>query len=400
MVSPTKLALLLSLLLLSTPSEAVTTTPQKKPVNTPKLPPAVVPKNDYQSVRVLLTAVTGVANLTIISPAGFCVKNAQGGTIMKNELSEVHIKANDGLFFVNDTRIKGNSATIIPGHHEFVFQGRTYHGSCQLLSDQKRLLLINVVPLEEYVSSVLRTESWPGWPLEVNKVFAIASRSYVLALMERAAKKNKLYHIKSTNQHQTYKGVHGCDIIKEAVSQTRGMFLVHEGKPIIAMFDCCCGGIIPAHLEGVDFENAPYLARTYACQHCKQCKIYRWQAEFEPPALYQHLLKHVPHVGVVYDVSVGKKDKAGVVKELSITGKRWSTHTVPGQEVHKIIKEAKSLCFDISKQKGKIIFSGRGYGHHLGLCQWGAREMVRDNWSYKRILQFFYPGTTFAKLNL
>lgn len=50
------------------------------------------------------------------------------------------------------------------------------------------------------------------------------------------------------------------------------------------------------------------------------------------------------------------------------------------------------------EKKKKIIFKGVGFGHHLGLCQWGAREMVRDGWDYKRVLQFYYPDTYLMKL--
>ncbi len=63
-----------------------------------------------------------------------------------------------------------------------------------------------------------------------------------------------------------------------------------------------------------------------------------------------------------------------------------------------MFKEIKSFCFNIKKKSGKIIFNGRGFGHHLGLCQWGAREMVRDGWDYKQILAFYYPSTNFMRL--
>ena len=57
-----------------------------------------------------------------------------------------------------------------------------------------------------------------------------------------------------------------------------------------------------------------------------------------------------------------------------------------------------STIFTIKKEKDTFTLNGRGYGHHLGLCQWGAREMVRDGWDYRRILKFYYPGITFKKI--
>jgi len=58
----------------------------------------------------------------------------------------------------------------------------------------------------------------------------------------------------------------------------------------------------------------------------------------------------------------------------------------------------KSRCFTLQKNGTEFIATGRGYGHHMGLCQWGAREMVRGGWQHKEILEFYYPGTTFMCL--
>jgi len=71
---------------------------------------------------------------------------------------------------------------------------------------------------------------------------------------------------------------------------------------------------------------------------------------------------------------------------------------VSGKKLYSMLKDIKSFCFNIQKKADKIVFNGRGYGHHIGLCQWGAREMVRDGWDYKKILRFYYPSTNFMRL--
>ncbi len=302
---------------------------------------------------------------------------------------ELKITSKRNAIYINKLRYEREWIHIVPDQGFASINGQTYHGSFIIYKDANRLLLVNHVDLEEYVYSVLRTESWPGWPLEVNKVFAVACRSYVMAMMKAARKTKQPYHVKNTNEHQTYQGMHNCLTCREAVEQTRGVFLSYNREPIVAMFDCCCGGIIPADIESFDFKKAPYLARPYACTHCKRCKIYSWEVAFDKESIHPMLCAK--------EVKVAKTDKAGIVKEVHIkSGKK--VKTVTGKQLYAMFKEIKSFHFGIQSKKDKLVFKGKGYGHHVGLCQWGAREMVRDGWKFQQILQFYYPGTQFLRL--
>jgi len=199
------------------------------------------------------------------------------------------------------------------------------------------------------------------------------------------------------NEHQTYAGVHGCPIIKKAVDHTKGIFLAYENQPIVAMFDSCCGGIVPAHIQGVNFDDAPYLARQYACTHCKRCRVYSWQAQYAQHEIERLLRQQLKYFDQLRHVKITKKDKAGVVQEALLKGKK-RTIKCTGKKLYSLLKKVRSFSFSVQKKAKVIIFKGRGLGHHLGLCQWGAREMVRDGWDYKRILQFYYPKTNFMRL--
>lgn len=277
------------------------------------------------------------------------------------------------------------------------YGGKTYHGTIRILLQNNTLMIINCVPLEQYISSVLKTESWPGWPLEVNKAFAVTSRTYVLYMMLEAQKAERCYDVHNTKKHQTYSGVHDTKILQDAVAQTQGMILTYEHKPILAMFDSCCGGIIPARMHDVNFKDAPYLARTYACTYCKSLWIYNWKAVFTTNQLSEQLFKDEKKKPNIRSLRITKKDPAGVIHEVEINaGKKIR---IPGKELYHALKEVKSFAYTVKHEKDKIVFQGRGYGHHLGLCQWGAREMVREGWNYKRILHFYYPGTQLVRYN-
>jgi stage II sporulation protein D len=176
------------------------------------------------------------------------------------------------------------------------------------------------------------------------------------------------------------------------------MVLGFKGTPILAMFDCCCGGVIPAHIADFDFDKVPYLARIYACTHCKESSLYSWQVSYEHAVFETFLNQYKHEIARLHDIHIVKKDKAGLVTEVKLKGPKKST-TISGKQLYSLLKDVKSFHFDVHKKLDKFVFTGRGFGHHIGLCQWGARQMVRDGWDYKSILRFYYPGTYFMHLS-
>lgn len=277
------------------------------------------------------------------------------------------------------------------------YEGILYDGNFLITHHKESFLCVNYVELEDYIKAVLRTESWPGWPLEVNKVFAIACRSYAVAQAYAAQKKDTPFDVKNSNVHQTYKGKHEIAILKLAVDQTKDIVVGYNKQPILAMFDSCCGGIIAANIGTIDFKKAPYLARTYPCTYCKNCSLYSWTVSYDSKRFYELCKKQCLDIGALCNVKVIERDKAGLVVKVLLQGRTKST-TISGNTLYSLLPEVKSFCFDIIKKQGMYIMSGYGFGHHSGLCQWGVREMVRQGFDYKAILHFYYPGTYFIRL--
>ncbi len=263
--------------------------------------------------------------------------------------------------------------------------------------------LINSVDLEEYVSSVLASESWPNWPLELNKAFAIVMRSFVVYHLLQARGKKKvgkdfLFDVTCTNSHQTYRGTHEYAVLKQAVEETKGAVLSYQSKPILAMYDICCGGIIPAKMKHAG-RLPPYLARTYPCTYCSSCKLYTWSAHYTLAECEDELHDLDPSIRSVSDMKLGEVDRAGVVHSVKIkTGRTW--RTLSRKMLYGALKDIKSYSFTLHKEGNSIRFDGRGYGHHTGMCQWGARQMVKDGSSYQEVLKFYYPGTKLMKLEI
>lgn len=311
----------------------------------------------------------------------------------------VVLTVKDDKLYINNTPVKELPFAVKPIQSHGQFAGATYNGFFYITKEQGTWYLINTIDSEEYLFSVLKSESWPGWPLEVNKALAITCRSYLLHQLLQARKQGLPYHIKNTNHHQCYNGVHQCPVIRQAIDETRGIFLGHNNEPILAMFDICCGGIIPAHSDGVvDFQKAPYLARDYPCTFCKDAKSYQWQVTYSCEQIRKHLqegLEDILHP--VKELKIVQKDKAGLVQQI-VAKTQETDISFTGRQFYKLLKEVKSCAFSIKKKANAIILTGRGFGHHIGLCQWGARAMVDAGWSYDKILQFFYPDTTFMRL--
>ncbi len=352
-------------------------------------------------VRVLLEE-TPQQKWVISNPGGMIVRDGvtKKEIPLKATFFEFDVTVNSKGLFVNNCKFDRTQLWIEPLREQVcAINGQRYEGRLLIIRAQKKWFLMSVLDLEDYVFSVLKTESWPGWPLEVQKVLAITSRSYVLHRLLAAREQGMHYHIKNTNHHQTYTGLHDCPIIKQAVQETTGIFLSYQGKPILAMFDCCCGGIIPAKTQGLaDFTKAPYLRRTYACTHCKDCKIYSWSASYPLHTVKKLLQEH--HDAIIHDIKdmkIDHHDKAGLVRQLAIKTKK-NTIFVSAQKVAKALKQIKSQCYSLVMQKDKLLVKGQGYGHHLGLCQWGARRMVDKGWQYPDILMYYYPDTDFMRV--
>ena len=279
------------------------------------------------------------------------------------------------------------------------FDKNKYLGTFYLLREEGKILLINSLDIDDYLLSVVRSEGWPGWPLEVNKALVVASRTYLLSRILAANKANRSYHIVNSIKHQTYKGHHKFMKLKKAVDETRDIFIAYNGEPIEAMFDSCCGGVVPSKISTINFKKHPYLARKKQCNYCKKCWIYRWKKELSKTDIAQLLKKEYPEIKIVKDISVVDRDDAGIVKRVAIKTPNDCFY-LSGKKIYSLFPCVKSFCYTIKRKGRGFLIQGRGYGHHIGLCQWGALNMVNDHWNYKKILQFYYPKTEFMKLSL
>lgn len=310
-------------------------------------PAQTAQKRDYR-VRVLLHEAERPMTTTwkVQAEADICLIDPDTKIKRKLKANILTIGFKDKKFIINNEPIDSKKFYLASGQGNLSLENKEYHGSLLFTWDADSVYAINSIDIEDYVCSVLRTESWPGWPLEVNKVFAIASRSYVIGVILKN-KPTTPYHVKNTNKHQTYSGVHDDPVLKKAVEETKGMFLVDaQNNPIVAMFDSCCGGIVPARIYGVDFTHSPYLAREYACTFCKDCRVYNWSVEYPVNHIEQILKKEIKTLKNMQQVKVTKLDKAGLVQQITVKSKH-KTHVISGKKLYSLFPKIRSFHFDV-----------------------------------------------------
>jgi len=157
--------------------------------------------------------------------------------------------------------------------------------------------------------------------------------------------------------------------------------------------------VVPANISHFNFKEAPYLARKTSCEFCKNYKLYSWSGKTTMKHFLSSLQKYGPlknklkNMGEVRGLKTRDRDKAGLLHSFELQG-TCKTVRISGKDIWMAMpKMFNSKCITMKKHKETITFSGKGFGHHMGLCQRGARELVKRGWDVKKILQFYYPET-------
>ncbi|MFN6516066.1 MAG: SpoIID/LytB domain-containing protein [Nostoc sp. CreGUA01] len=281
---------------------------------------------------------------------------------------------------------------IEPTGKGFVYIGdRWYRGRTLVVPTEKGLTAVNWVDDQEYLYSVLGGEMNASWPAEALKAQAIAARTY--ALYEREKQRNNpIYDLGNTpDRWQIYKGVISeSPATYKAVDETAGQVLTYKNKIILSVFHACSGG----HTENVEdvWGNAlPYLRAVQDYdQNIKECN---WVKTLSP----SEISAKFPEVGSVTAMIPETLSPFGSVKVLKIVGNK-GTKMLQREEVRTGLK-LKSTRFSVSKgADGSFVLQGLGFGHGLGMSQWGAYNLARQGVNHLQILGHYYKGVALTPI--
>lgn len=320
---------------------------------------------------------------TRVFASSFVARPSVGGLTVNGEMvatDSLTIRSRGGdLTVTNGGNGTGESKPLIVG------------GSLKILLRSNGLLLVNDVDLEEYIKGVVPAEMSPSWHPEALKAQAIVARTY--ALYQRMLNKSREYDLVATVQDQVYHGRQGVDQrVQEAVESTRGIAVAYQNAPIYAAFSSTAAGPTEDAMN-VWSKDLPYL-KGVDCPFDVNAPRYQWRAVLKVQDLENAFRRQGVDVGAIASLTPFAYSKAGRVTKLRILHSRGEL-ILRGEDFRRLIGYSviPSTQFDVESMGWEIALSGRGSGHAVGLCQWGAKELAEHGYPYTTILAYYFPGT-------
>lgn len=274
--------------------------------------------------------------------------------------------------------------------------GKGYRGVIELHPAEKGILAVNELQLEEYLVGLINCEISSLWPIEAVKAQAVIARSY--AIYQKDSRRGGLYHLESSVMDQVYNGADIEDSrAARAVQETAGEVLVYSGNVIQSFYHANCGGHTEAAVN-VWGADLPYL-QGVDCKYCTTSPPARWELTLSLKRI-ESLLKSAGHqCGPLREIRTGRLNSSGRLQNLTLVSSRGET-VLSAVNFRKAVGYGtlKSTNFTVRQKGDEIIFSGAGNGHGVGLCQWGSKQRATDGFSYREILNYYYPGVLLERL--
>ncbi|MCL5773050.1 MAG: SpoIID/LytB domain-containing protein [Firmicutes bacterium] len=363
-------------------------------------------RNDQKTVRVRIFSLQNLREF-IIKPSSKLEVSESGEkkpvflktgekTEIKGSGDKIFLKSKSGVkTFAGVIYIKSKSPLIVRSG------GRDKKIYCNLKVSWtgKNLILINRMPVESYVAGVTDSEFSFSGSTEAWKAQAVVARSYAVACMGRHKKEG--YDFCDSTHCQNFRGLSSRDSAGfAAAGQTKGLILKYKGKPLSAFYHSTCGGktaeaceIFTEPADGIESIKDFLEGKTL----CRNSPHFKWKSVVSKERLLSALQSdELSNPGkFLAKIEVPVRGKSGRARMVKITGEK--VKILPGYQFWLILGnnlgwgEVESTWFDVKKSGNDFIFEGRGCGHGLGMCQWGAAEMGRSGASFRQILKHYYP---------
>ena len=276
---------------------------------------------------------------------------------------------------------------------------RRFRGELDIVrKDNGKLIAINYTGLEEYLYGVLYHEISHRWPMEAIKAQAVAARTFALNQMRES--KAAPYDVTSDIYSQVYGGRTSEKwSTNRAVDLTRGQVLAYKGDIFPAYYHATCAGHTEdaANLWKIDIEPL----KGVACDFCKASPYYRWTKVMSLATLEARLKEAGYKIDGIISVSVLGKNGSGRVDKVEVKGIKDVSVVLTGKDFRQILgpNDLRSAKFDVSIKGNNLIFEGYGWGHGVGMCQWGALGMAQKGKRYDEILKYYYPGSEITTID-
>ncbi len=309
--------------------------------------------------------------------------------------------------------------------HKFIFSsrdnsehvnlgGKVYHGKIKFTPAHGKINIINVISLEDYVKGVLPKEMPTGngyENFEALKAVAICIRTYAIQKIYNSKNEFDIY---TDERDQVYGSADSeTQISNLAVDETQNMILTYKGETAQIFYHSTCGGETEAASNVFQGQGAAYMkgVKDGSPSNCRISPRFEWVEHYSK----ESFVKRIFTAGLLADSNYAVKDvkvlsrfPSGRVNELQLDLQDSNSFeknvSLFGNSMRSIIRNSdnsailRSTLFDIETLEDSIKISGRGNGHGVGLCQWGAIYQSQNKKNYKTILDFYFPGTEIIKL--
>jgi stage II sporulation protein D len=275
------------------------------------------------------------------------------------------------------------------------FGGKQLVRRIRISARNGRLAAVAVVPLEEYVAAVVSREAPPAFHPEALSALAVAVRTYVLLAMEKP--RGHTHDVVAGVEDQVFEGMDGiAEAFGKAAESTRGEVLSYRGALARAVYHSTCGGRTETAKDAWG-SGVPYL-RSLACDDCLESPSRRWDFRMTAKEGRRVALS----LGVRADgglrIDIAGRSSTGRASRILLASGKVSRE-VSAAAFRRAVGYAriKSLKMEIVPVGTGWVFTGHGYGHGVGMCQWGADGMARNGKTYREILARYYPDTALAR---
>ncbi len=404
-----------------------------------------------QYVSIGLLYGENAAHSTNVSAGGFAVTDEYGSPLFSTDGSTDLIVKNEGgavVIYEESSLLFTYSGTIIiePIAGDIALNGVAYRGSLKLVPKSEKLTVINIVELENYLYGVLPKEMGGSAPLEALKAQAVTARSYTARFIGRHADDG--FDLCTSVHCQVYGGS-GCEttLATRAVDGTQGIIAIYDDKIAELYYFASDGGTTESveHVWGSTLH--PYLKAVEDPYETDKATHHTWSVTLTNNEINEIFAGY--NLGTITDISVEETSQAGSVIKLKVTGTKGSetfvrdkcrtafggklysqaytitknydgntsasvaidamgTHILPsviyvlgsdGKVIEKRIEEVTvisavgtSQLAPEGSQVTSYTINGRGYGHRIGMSQWGAMAMADQGFTYEDILYHYYTG--------
>lgn len=303
--------------------------------------------------------------------------------------------------------------------------GKRYRGELVLLQSDAGITIVNRVRMDDYLRGVV--------PLEIGtrdardsaavQSQAVTARSYAYVHLGGASP-SKPYDVTAGVSDQLYGGADAETAVSNAaVSSTRGLVLQYDGRVVNAPYHSTCGGSTAAADEIWRTSSEPYL-QSVSDQipgtdrfYCDIAPRFRWTRTLDGPTLREALVRYLGNYtatpggypGTPRDVEIDTRTKSGRVGTLKIATDRGN-YVLRGNDIRYVLRAPggdilNSTAFTAQVTTGRdgaitqLVLRGTGYGHGVGMCQWGAIGRARAGQDFRTILRAYYPGTSVGAID-